>query len=581
MILFDLNFTLANSNYLQCDCYIDDLSTCGNGITFRFPTWVPGSYLIRDFSRFISGISVESNGQPLNFSQEDKTTWSIEPCNNPVKISYKIYLFDTSPRSGYLDEARLFFDGCRVFIQVDNMLEAEHQLSICAWKEDDKVYTTMLQKTVDNSGFGLYTAKNYWDLIEHPFAVGDFQCIEFKVNKVPHSCVIMDADIAFDQDRLRNDVVKACEGQVKFWKSMPIDRYIFFLGVEPQGYGGIEHTYSSSLLCSYNQLPYRTTKKENKEYISLLGLFSHEYLHVWNVKRLRPEVFVKPDLSGPVYTEQLWIFEGITSYYDDLNLMRAGIIEKKKYLELLENNFNRLLINYGRCEQSLAESSFDAWTKFYQPGENSVNAITSYYLKGSIVALMLDLKIISETQGKYSLQDVMLSAWQKYYVERDGLPEAAFEELADQVTGLDLKNFFNTMIRSTQDLDYKYELEKFGIEFNIAKDNKKAAEYLGVVLKPGPEVIIKNIINSSPARDSGLCPNDEIISVNGYRAKNKTINTMLANIADDSNAELLIARQGKVIKKDLSVMPSSGLKRCKLKNIEENKLQNTWLKVYG
>lgn len=578
MILFDINCSLAKQNYLQCDCYIDDVNLCKDGIKFSFPTWVPGSYLIRDFSRFIIGLRVESDGKQIDVEQNDGTSWSIAPTNSPIKISYKVYLFDISPRSGYLNEERLFFDGCRVFLKVSGALETEHRLSICNWSDNYKVHTTMPKVSTDNLGFGLYKASDYWEFIEHPVAIGDFISFDFTVEGVPHSCIIMENRTDVDTKRLKEDVEKVCVGQLKFWQDMPIDRYIFFLGVAPNGYGGIEHTYSSSLLCDYKQLPNHNTKNTDEDYISLLGLFSHEYLHVWNVKRLRPEVFVKPNLKNPVYTEQLWIFEGITSYYDDLNLYRTGVINEESYLNLLAKNFKRLFMNPGRYEQSLAESSFDAWTKFYQPNENSMNSIVSYYLKGSIIALMLDLKIIKDSSGKYSLQDVMQKSWQEFYKDREGLPEGEFEILAERVTGLDLKEFFNSYIRGTEDLEYDKELYDFGIKLSLNVDEDKLAEAIGIVLEP-VSIVIKNVINNSAAKICGLCPGDEVLAISGYRVTKENVNRLIQSIINKKSGKILISRSGKIYEKSLLVEETSKY-LCEIKNIETNELQKYWLKVY-
>ena len=442
---------------------------------------MPGSYLIRDFAKHIITLSATCNKKEVGVRKINKSTWQCDPCKGELCISYQVYCFDAAPRGAYVDNQRVFFDGCRIFLVVDGEEEQTRSLEIVRPKDPRakkwKCATSMRQVKVDKDGYGTYVADNHLDLIDHPCEISDFSQYDFVVADVQHSLII-NGPVVGDVERFVQDLQKVCQGHVDFFGELPkMERYIFVLHVHAEAYGGIEHKYSCVLSCSRRDFPMLDTKDSQEQYRDLLGLCSHEYFHLWNVKRIKPEIFVNPNLNTEAYTRQLWIFEGITSYYDNLNLVRQNLITTEEYLQILQKDLTRLAQNPGAYVQSLEDSSFDTWIKFYQPNENSVNSMVSYYGKGSIAALVLDLTILSASNGAQSLADVMQVLWQQYGKTGLGLPENYFERVTFEVTGEDYSNLFELMLRTTEELPLPELLLGAGVVYR--RQDAKTLESMG------------------------------------------------------------------------------------------------------
>jgi predicted metalloprotease with PDZ domain len=378
------------------------------GQTVSVPAWIPGSYMIRDFARNVVGISAHSGGEPVAITKLDKQTWQCAACDGALRIDYEVYANDLSVRGAHFDGTRAFFNGTSVFLKVHGQEQVGHVVELdggeCAtWQ----VATTLPALDAQPWGFGTYRAADYDELIDHPVEIGTFRRVDFSARGVPHTMVLT-GHAAYDEVRLGAALTRICEQHIDmFGAPAPMQRYLFLALVLDDGYGGLEHRASSSLHVARDSLPLAETARHDTRYIEFLGLVSHEYFHTWNVKRIKPAAFVPFDLSRETHTELLWAFEGITSYYDDLVLARCGLVDRREYLKLLARVITRVQRGAGRLRQSVAESSFDAWTKFYKQDENAPNAIVSYYAKGALVALALDLKLRLITAGRHSLDDLM------------------------------------------------------------------------------------------------------------------------------------------------------------------------------
>jgi predicted metalloprotease with PDZ domain len=353
---------------------------------------------------------------------------------------------------------------------------------------------------------------------------------------VPHDIVITGRVPNLDIARLAADLKKVCEAQIALFepgsKRAPMDRYVFMTLAVGDGYGGLEHRASTALICARGDLPVLGQKEASEGYRGYLGLCSHEYFHAWNVKRIKPAAFAPYDLQGETYTSLLWLFEGFTSYYDDLILVRSGLIDQAEYFKLLAKTINGVLRGSGRSKQSVAESSFDAWVKYYRQDENAPNAIVSYYTKGSLIGLALDLTIRSETDGKKSLDDVMRALWQRYgkrFYQADGgegVTEAEVEALFDEVTGLKLKRFFDRYVRGTVDLPLENLLAGFGVK--LADDRKQAKPALGIrTTRDGNDCKLANVYEGGPAHRAGLSAGDMLMALDGLRANASNLETLL------------------------------------------------------
>jgi predicted metalloprotease with PDZ domain len=351
-----------------------------------------------------------------------------------------------------------------------------------------------------------------------------------------------------------------------------MERYLFQVMAVGDGYGGLEHRSSTSLLCKRGDLPQPGVEEITKEYLQFLGLCSHEYFHLWNVKRIRPEVFKSADLSREAYSKLLWAFEGITSYYDDLTLVRSGLIDAESYLELLAKNITRVIRRSGRLKQTVEESSFDAWTKFYKQDENAPNSIVSYYAKGALIALALDLTIRRDSKGKQSLDDLMRALWQRHGKADVGVSESGIEELAAKVTGMDLRLFFDQALRSTEDLPLKdllqtvaigYELrpavgskDEGGTKKSEAKPSRPRAD-LGVLYKPqGAGVILTAVMDSGPAMEAGLSAGDQLIALDGIKITSSNLDQLLERAQIGQRNEIHVFRRDELMRFNVEMIAS-------------------------
>jgi len=443
--------------------------------------------------------------------------------------------------------------------------------------------------------FGTYVAANYAELIDHPVEMGDILIGEFEACNIPHAIAVI-GHTHFDMARICHDLKTLCETQLKFL-GVPknLDRYLFLLRVEENGYGGLEHRWSSSLACSRKDMPRRGETKVSDDYRKFLGLCSHEYFHLWNVKRIKPERFTPYDLRTEIHTGLLWVFEGITSYYDDLFLLRSGLISSKSFLELLAKTITRVTRNRGRHLQNIEESSFDAWTRFYKQDANSSNAIVSYYTKGSLIALALDLTIRKDTDGKKSLDDVMRECWSLYGETGEGLPERGLESLARSVSGLELEDFFDRYVRGTADLPLAGLLKAAGINMRLraANDSKdmggKPASngsmpppWLGATLKVKGGASRFGVVHSgSPAESAGIAPGDEAVALDGLRLTAQNLDTRLRDHHAGDTVTITAFREESLLRHrvKLGTAPED---TCYLEidsdaDSEAEKLRNVWI----
>jgi predicted metalloprotease with PDZ domain len=518
----------VTKHLLRVECNIQHPDE--NGQIISLPAWVPGSYMIRDFGKHVVSIRAHANEIPISLSKIAKNTWQCAPCNGPIVVEYEVYCFDLAARGAYVDHTRVFFDGCRVFLVVEGEEEQTRSVEIIRSEHAEAASwgcaTSMTRYAVSDDGFGIYVANNHLELIDHPFEISAFKRLEFVVASVPHILIVAGA-VHADLQRLVDDVTKICQSHVDFFGELPkMDRYVFILSVLSKGWGGIEHRASSSLVCTRSCLPRFGDPDSSDDYKALLGLFSHEYFHLWNVKRIKPEVFTNPNLQSEVYTRQLWIFEGITAYFDSLNLVRAGVISTQDYLNIIQNDINQLLQTPGAQVQTLEESSFDAWIKYYQPDENSVNSSISYYIKGSIVALLLDLAIIKNSRRKQSLADIMQVLWQQYGKTGLGLPENYFEHVTFEVTGEDYSEFFEVSLRTTSPLELAEQFRSMGVEYRAK--NAAVLDNLGIKINQDPnKLTIRSVITDSAAERAGLAANDQIIAVNSFAVNCNTLETVI------------------------------------------------------
>ena len=389
----------------------------------------------------------------------------------------------------------------------------------------------MPAKVADIDGFGRYRVPDYEALIDHPIRFGVFTRLSFAAAGVPHE-IILPGEPTVDGQRLCRDLAAICECQAQLFGELPLDRYIFFMNIVAAGFGGLEHRASTVLDVARDALPLPDDPPGREAYLDLLGLCSHEYFHLWNVKRIRPAAFIPYDLARENHTTLLWAFEGFTSYYDDLLLRRAGLLSTEQYLARLAQVITRVHRGSGRRRQTLLASSYDAWTRFYKQDENAPNAIVSYYAKGALVALALDLTIREGTDGRQSLDDLMRALWARHRNDV-GVEEDGIERLAAEITGLDLTGLFDTALRSTRDLDLGPLLARHGIELSWAPARSGSGyvpQLAAVLAANGDLTRVARVSDGGPARRAGIAPGDRVIAVDGIHLRGDALAARIARL---------------------------------------------------
>ena len=486
-------------------------------IRCALPAWIPGSYMIREFVRHLRAPVFVSGGKEIVGEKIDKHTWTITPISADLQITYVVYAWDLSVRAAHLDGTHGFFNGTSLFLQLEGRIDEPCELTIVEPKGvigTWKVATTLPAANVNRAGFGRYQAASYDELIDHPVEMGAFKQAGFTVLGTKHRTVFTGpCDVDFD--RLNSDLEKICAEQIQLFepitKRTPFSEYLFMTQVTGDGYGGLEHRSSTALMCARQDLPYKGMVGTPKGYVQFLGLCSHEYFHSWNVKRIKPAQFKPYDLTQENYTQLLWLFEGFTSYYDDLILLRSGVISLPTYLDLLAITITKVMQESGRLVQSVAQSSFDSWIKYYRQDENSPNSIVSYYTKGSLVALCLDLTIRTRTGGARSLDDVMRALWQSPH----GLGEDEFSKVVMQATGLDLSDEVIAWTQTTIDLPLRTLLERAGYTWT---ENRELHPDFGMRLaQRGPDLVVTVCHEGRPAQRAGLSAQDVIVAMDGIK----------------------------------------------------------------
>ena len=532
-----------------------------DGQKVYWPAWIPGSYLVRDYARHVVSLQASCGTGSVPVRKLDKATWQMEAVTGPLLLTAEIYANDLSVRGAFLDRGHGFVNGVCVFPAV-----AGHESSRCvvhleapADCEDWELATSLERLSGVEHGFGAFAASSYDELVDCPVLMGLLARTHFEVAGVPHGFSIA-GNCEVDLERLAQDAALICATHADMFGGLPMANYKFLLTVVNQGYGGLEHRDSTALICSRGDLPRPGETGVSEGYRKFLGLVSHEYFHLWNVKRIRPEELTPYNLQGENYTRQLWLFEGVTSYYDDFGLLRSGLIGTDSYLELLGRTLTRVYRSGGRRRQTLEESSFDAWIKFYRPDENTPNAVVSYYAKGAMVALALDLELRLRTDGLQSLDTLMRRLWQEYG-DGKGVPDGAFEGLAEEIAGVRLDDFFQQALRSTVDPPLGILLAQFGVRLILrpaeglkdaggtpGKSETSPLAWLGLnTAEQGERLIASHVLTGGPAHAAGLSAGDELVALNGERLNAAALERALARLSLDRDARLHVFRRDDLV----------------------------------
>ena len=510
------------------------------------PVWIPGSYLVREFARHLSGLAAAQGARAVALRQIDKASW-VAQCRGraALTLTYEVHAFDPSVRCAYLDARRGFFNGTSVFLRVQGRDHEPHRVTLAGLPAGWEVATTMRTGTRRNE----FIAADYDELVDHPFELGRFWRGTFQAGGVAHEFVVAGALPDFDGQRLLDDAQRICVAQIALWHGNapgakpPFARYLFMLNALDEGYGGLEHRASTALVANRRDLPRAGSTERSDGYVKLLGLVSHEYFHAWNVKRLRPSEFAHVDYTRENYTALLWFFEGFTSYYDDLALLRAGLVDAPRYLRLVATTISGVLAAPGRKVQSLAQSSFDAWVKYYRQDENTPNATISYYTLGSLVALALDLSLRSAGKGRGAdLDAVMRRLWQGSGGGPIGEDDilAAVAAAAGPRRGPALAARLHSWVHGTDDLPLAELLARFGVRWHEQPPTLAQRWGLRVAESALTGVKVTHVLRGGAAEAAGLAAGDELLAVEGWRLRR--LEDALPLLPAKASARLLAVR---------------------------------------
>lgn len=566
-----------------------------DGQLLALPAWIPGSYMIREFARHIVSISAHSDGTPVHLTKRDKHTWSAPPVEGALTVECLIYAWDLSVRAAHLDASHAFLNATSLCLRVVGQEHLPCTVDLvappAAVARDWRVATTLACAGAPLHGFGRYRAPDYDALIDHPIEMGTFSQSSFKAAGATHEIIITGRTDA-DHGRLRRDLAAICATQARLFEPAtgraPFDRYLFLTTAVGDGYGGLEHRNSTALLCNRNDLPHPGMGEPSEGYLNFLGLASHEYFHAWHVKRIKPAAFVPYDLTRERHTRLLWIFEGFTSYYDDLMLVRAGVITPAAYLRLLARTISLVQRGPGRHRQSVADSSFDAWSKYYRQDENSPNSIVSYYAKGALVALAIDLAVRTRTQGEASLDDVMRLLWARYGRDfyttdggpgplQQGLAEDGFAPLLREATSVALGATLTRWVDGTEDLPLQRLFTAFGIDLRLAAPDVHPSLGVRLANRPG-ELAIATALNGGAAHRAGLSSGDVLIACDGLRlGSDAALKAMLTRRKPGDTVRLHAFRRDELIEADVTLDAPARTEATLASSARRNPLRESWL----
>ena len=553
MIKFLLNLYDSKKHLVELTCSFKVSSK--KKISFSLPKWSPGSYLIRDYARHIVKLEATLNNEKVFLKQKNSNNWEIDIKNNGlINIKYLIYCFDKSVRANYLDDDRLFLNGPSTFLRVKEFSDKKHQLEIKKniFLRNKKITCSMNFLKQKN----LYQETCYQEFIDHPLEISNTKNTHFYLAKNKFTLSFSNLNIKrIDLKKINSDIKKICNQIISFWGNNPNKEYHFLINCEKNGYGGLEHKSSSALLIDEQSLPRTKNIIDREKYINFLGLCSHEYFHVWNVKRLKPKSLVNINFDSENYTSLLWFFEGFTSFYDDFLLLRSSLISPEEYIKIIEKKIDHYNFSPGNKIQNLADSSFYAWIMFYKAEDNYNNFFNNYYLTGSLVALMVDIEINHASNFEQSLDDLVKVLWSEFGKNEIGINEKNIFDKTRLLYGVKITSLLKSFVYDPKKLNFKNTFSKIGLAIEETKQklnkpvsyNNKIQLLLGFRLKSISEPIIKYISHESCLFKKDIKVDDKVLEINDfdYNSKKKEIyNSFFTKV---KTLKVMILRDGKKI----------------------------------
>ncbi|HEY0406371.1 MAG TPA: PDZ domain-containing protein [Pyrinomonadaceae bacterium] len=502
--------------------------------TLLMPVWTPGSYLVREFERHVQDFAAVdvATGRSLTWSKLNKNSWRVVTDKaKDWRATYRVYANELSVRTSELNDRHAFWNNAALLMYPDGSLQSGSKLVVnppAGWQ-----IATGLPAVAGQ--VNTFSAENFDVLYDSPVEVGTFKTISFDVKGVPHR-VIIDGEGNYDMERLRRDVPKVVAAEVEtMGGEIPYSNYTFILHVHPAGGGGLEHLNSTALIVT------RFSFRPEANYINFLSLVAHEFFHLWNVKRIRPDALGPFDYNQENYTKLLWVAEGITAYYENLFLRRAGFVSDKEFLGLMSGTIRDVQTKPGRLLMSAEEASFDAWIKYYRQDENAVNSQISYYDKGALLGMLLDVQIRKMSGGARSLDDVMRYLYTDFFKKNRNYTPADFQRACEMMAGSSLEDFFARYVRGREELPYDQILAGVGLRLEPASAIERA--YLGAdVAQDNDRLMVRRLYSGAPAYEQGLNANDQIVALDGLRVNREQFLQRLSEKQPNDIARLTVFR---------------------------------------
>ena len=549
-ISYTVSMPAPHTHLLQVEMRVRGAGTANlpAEVDLVMPVWTPGSYLVREYARHVQDFAAtDAGGKSLAWRKVNKNTWRVETATaaRELRAAYSVYANELTVRTNELHDRHAFWNNAATLMYVDGQLSAPSTVRVVPFGEW-KIATGLPAVSGQRNTF---RAENFDVLYDSPFLASDFKTISFEVRGIPHR-IIVDGEGNYDPERMRRDVQKIVEASAEMMGDLPYRDYTFLLMLHPSAGGGLEHLNSTALIMR------RYAFRPEAAWDDFLSLVAHEYFHLWNVKRIRPDALGPFDYTGENYTRLLWVAEGVTSYYENILSRRAGMISDKEYLTTIANAIRGLQNTPGRLEQSIEEASFDAWIKYYRPDENSLNSAISYYDKGAIVGLLLDLEIRRRSAGAKSLDDVMRYLYNDFYKKNRNYTPEDFQRAAEQMAGASLDDFFRRYVRGREELDYNTALAAVGLQLlttaaPAASDGSPAEAaktpapkaYFGANLRQdGDRLLVSSVPAGTPAYNQGITYGDQIVALDGGRVTLQTFNARLEERRPGDEVRLTVFR---------------------------------------
>ena len=541
---YTLSFPAPQTHYMEVSASVP--TERRPEVELMMAVWTPGSYLVREYERNVEAVTAAApDGRALAVVKSDKNRWRVTTGGAAtVTVKYRVYAREMSVRTNWVDAGFALVNGAPTFLTLADRTPRAHELVITPATGWARSMTSLPEMA---GGPHRYRAPDFDTLADSPIVIGNPAVHEFTVDGKKHYLVNEGEGGVFDGVRAAKDLEAVVREYRRMWGFLPYEKYLF-LNLLTESGGGLEHKNSTVLMAS------RWATRTRRSYNNWLDLASHEYFHVWNVKRLRPVELGPFDYENEVQTKNLWIAEGVTEYYADLTLHRAGLITRDEYLDSVSDRIEELQTTPGRLVQSAEMASFDAWIKYYRPDENSINTAVSYYTKGSVVGLLLDARIRKATGGAKSLDDVMKAAYEKYSGMR-GYTADEFRAVAEQVAGTSLKAFWDSAVAGTDELDYKEALDTLGLRFRSVSvpADRPGRAWLGIGTRnDAGRLVVTQVRRDTPALAAGLNVDDEILAIDDYRVRADRLDNRLEQYRPGDKVVFLVARREQLLRLELT-----------------------------